>query len=83
MSLTSGHDEIQFDPDKEADVRSIKKKMRELFDKGYYAYAYNKKTGKHMTLQPSKLGTITDEDLTKFIMVKDRKRVIQMPIASG
>lgn len=83
MSNKTGHDEWKFDPANETDVRDIKRKMKDLFDKGYYAYAYNPKTGKHTTLQPSKLKTITDAELTRFIMVKDRKRVIQMPVKSG
>lgn len=83
MSNKTGHDEWKFDPELDVDVRDIKRKMKDLFDKGYYAYAYDSKTGKHITLQPSKLKTITDEDLTKFIMVKDRKRIIQMPVVSG
>ena len=83
MSVKDGHKEEKFDPTVDADVRHIKRMMKDLFAKGYYAYSYNKKTGKHQTLNPNKLKTITDKDLTEFIMVKDRKRMIALPPTSG
>lgn len=83
MSVKEGHSEHNFDPSKEDDVKRIKKVIKDLFKKGYYAYSYNKKTGKHQVLNPDKLKDITDEDLTKFVMAKDRKRVIHPPVTSG
>ncbi len=83
MSLTSGHDEWNFDPENKDDVKSIKKKMRKLFDDGFYAYAFDKETRTYRTLQPSKLKSISDEALTEFIMVKDKKKIVQMPVTGG
>lgn len=83
MSIKEGHSEMQFDPKDEDDVRKMKHEMKKLLEKGYYAYALIKKTGKYVTLQPKDLKDISDDKIEKFLLVKAKKRMVTPPTTSG
>jgi len=82
MSLSQGHETIHFDPDDEKDVKSIRKRLKDLLDKGYYAYIM-KVNGEYETLQPKNIKNITDADITKFILAKKKKMVATNPKTGG
>ena len=80
MDVRKGHETINFDPTDNADLKRVRKILKEKLDKGFYVFG-QKKDGTHVVIRDAK--KVNDEDLTEFLISDMKKRVISPPPTGG
>ena len=78
--IRKGHETIHYDDKDQADVKRVRKLLKEKLDKGFYIFG-QKKNGSHVVIRDPK--SVTDEEITEFVVSDMKKRVITPPPTGG
>lgn len=80
VDVKKGHETIHFDDKDKADLKRVKKIIKEKLEKGFYIFG-QKKDGSHVVIRDAK--KVNDEEIDKFLVSDMKKRVINPPPTGG